>query len=1197
MVCLQETKLGDKSFNPGMGYSFYKSLPPTSDYAKGGTAIIINNTTQHSEVNLNTSLQAVAVRALFDKYITICSLYLPDKFTISQLQNLVSQLPSPFMILGDFNSHNPLWGGTILDQEGKIIENFIDNNPVSLLNDGSFTYHNIYTNSKSAIDLSICSSSVFLDFSWWVDDHLNGSDHFPIYLKANENLPSTSSPKWKLKEADWAKYSSDIKLERDFESFGNHIEAYDYLVENILLSAEVNIPKTKGLPRRPTVPWWNNTCSKLRRTTRKFYRQFKNRCSPEAKSLYQRAVAKQRNYFKKIKRESWVHYINGINSQTATREVWKKIRKLRGKYIPTPLPSLKDGNKIITDTAEVANKLGEHFSNISRSKSSLHFNRKDKKFDISVNLNSGKYEAYNIRFSYKELVSALSSTESSAPGEDAVMYEMIKHLPEFAKIFLLKIINKIWDTGVLPKSWKISLIIPIKKPNKDATEATSYRPIALTSCICKVMEKMINTRFVWHLERNNLITPYQFGFRRNRSTLDPLLRLSNQIQQGFANQKQTIGVFFDLEKAYDTAWRQGIIKELCELGIKGNMLRFLRSFLTDRYIKVKVGNKISNHFKQEEGVPQGSILSVALFSVAINKIVNNIHSPVNCSLFVDDLAIYCSSYDAVTACRYLQKAIDDINKWAEENGFKFSPQKTIAVRFTRSRRFEVIPTLKLKGNILPYEDKVKFLGVIFDKGLTWGPHIKMLKENVKKSLNILKVVSSFDWGADRKSLLRLYNSLCKSKIDYACQIYSSASKSNLKELDVVHNLGLRICTGAFRTSPVESIYIDANDVPLELRREELGLRYITRIKSSFQNPSRKVLEACNRSLFQKARSSKPFQIRLDEEVDEVALKRQKIAGISYQDFPPWLLPDFNVCSKLLVKNNLSAEECKAKFLLHDHVNHANQVKVFTDGSKSDGGVGCAVYIENTIHQTKLPPMASIFTAELTAITEALGIISEREEKEFVIYTDSYSSILAIQKFNSFHPLVRKAQEWLFKLHSKFKIHFCWIPSHVGIRRNEVVDAAAKDASYDPDLSVNPSKIPHLDMKKPIRDYILKKWQERWTSPLLKNNKKYLKIRPSVAFWSSSYQNNRRNEKILTRLRIGHSRVTHSFLFEDSSPPECEHCMAPLTIEHILVDCILHEDKRRFYQLHGKSIKVILGDDVDIENLMSFLKDTEFYLKL
>ena len=149
----------------------------------------------------------------------------------------------------------------------------------------------------------------------------------------------------------------------------------------------------------------------------------------------------------------------------------------------------------------------------------------------------------------------------------------------------------------------------------------------------------------------------------------------------------------------------------------------------------------------------------------------------------------------------------------------------------------------------------------------------------------------------------------------------------------------------------------------------------------------------------------------------------------------------------------------------------------------------------------------------------------------------------------------------------------------------------------PDLSISLSRIPHSDMKKPIRDYILKKWQERWTSPLLKNNKKYLKIRPSVAFWSSSYQCNRRNEKILTRLRIGHSRVTHSFLFDGSGPPECEHCNVPLTVEHILVFCKLYEDERRVYELHGKGIGTILGDDVDIENLINFLKDIELYFKL
>ena len=580
IVCLQETKLGDRDFNPGLNYSFYKSATPVSLHAKGGTAIIVSKATQHSVVNIHTPLQAVAVRILLDKYITICSLYLPDNFSLSELQNLITQLPSPFLLLGDFNAHNPMWGGEILDSKGKIVEDLIDSNPISVLNDGTFTYHNIYTNSKSAIDLSICSSSIFLDFTWWVDDHLNGSDHFPVHLKANNNSSSSATPKWKLEEADWVGYARDIKLERKFESFANHIEAYEYLVDEMLNSGNAHIPKTKATPRRPTVPWWNKTCSKLRRTTRKFYRQYRNSSSPETRSLYQRAVATQRNYYKKAKRESWICYINGISSQTTTREVWKKIRKLRGKYVPSPLPSLKVGNKIVTDSEEVANKLGEHFCNISKSKRCQLFNKKGKNFNITLNMNSGKYDSYNIRFSYKELINALSSTESSAPGEDTIVYDMIKHLPEYGKVFLLKIINKIWDTGILPKSWKISLIIPVKKPNKDATDASSYRPIALTSCLCKLMEKMINVRLVWYLEKNNLISPFQFGFRKNRSTLDPLLRLSNQIQQGFASQKQTVGVFFDLEKAYDTTWRQGILNELCELGFKGNMLRFLKNFFS-----------------------------------------------------------------------------------------------------------------------------------------------------------------------------------------------------------------------------------------------------------------------------------------------------------------------------------------------------------------------------------------------------------------------------------------------------------------------------------------------------------------------------------------------------------------------------------------------------------------------------------------
>ena len=266
----------------------------------------------------------------------------------------------------------------------------------------------------------------------------------------------------------------------------------------------------------------------------------------------------------------------------APRVVWSKIKKLSGKFVPSPLPSLKVNDVVITDPGEVAEKLGDHFASVSHpSQSSSEFQDiRDK--PVFLDFGSNNDEPYNAPFTLRELTEALSSTEKTAPGEDDIIYEMLKHLSDHAKKFLLKIINKIWETGILPKSWKISIIIPVKKPGKDPNQATSYRPIALTSCVCKAVEK-INTRLVWYLETNKCITDYQYGFRKNHSTLDPLLRLSNHIQQGFANRKQTIGVFFDLEKAYDRTCRKVILQQFFKMGVRGNMLNFLMEFLTDRF--------------------------------------------------------------------------------------------------------------------------------------------------------------------------------------------------------------------------------------------------------------------------------------------------------------------------------------------------------------------------------------------------------------------------------------------------------------------------------------------------------------------------------------------------------------------------------------------------------------------------------------
>ena len=145
VICLQETKLGNSPYNPGLNYNIYTMNPIDGDRAHGGVAIIINKMVQHRSIPLNTVLQAVAVRACFEREITICSLYLPPRseISINDIQSLARQLPPPFVLLGDFNSHNPLWGGNTLDVEGRIIDDFIQNNDLSLFNNGAMTFHDI----------------------------------------------------------------------------------------------------------------------------------------------------------------------------------------------------------------------------------------------------------------------------------------------------------------------------------------------------------------------------------------------------------------------------------------------------------------------------------------------------------------------------------------------------------------------------------------------------------------------------------------------------------------------------------------------------------------------------------------------------------------------------------------------------------------------------------------------------------------------------------------------------------------------------------------------------------------------------------------------------------------------------------------------------------------------------------------------
>ena len=177
------------------------------------------------------------------------------------------------------------------------------------------------------------------------------------------------------------------------------------------------------------------------------------------------------------------------------------------------------------------------------------------------------------------------------------------------------------------------------------------------------------------------------------SCVDILIRLESSICEAFISKKHHVSVFFDLEKAYDTAWRYGILKTLHEYEFRGELALFIQAFLKNRRFKVKVGNTLSSVHNQEEGVPQGSVLSVTLFSLSINGIASVIPKDILFTLFVDDLSLSFAATRMSVAERKMQLAINRIVEWAERRGFKFSVSKTVAVHFCRIKGVHPDPDL------------------------------------------------------------------------------------------------------------------------------------------------------------------------------------------------------------------------------------------------------------------------------------------------------------------------------------------------------------------------------------------------------------------------------------------------------------------------------------------------------------------------
>ena len=1208
VVAVQEIKLKiDTNFNTHISnYSYIDQRLETDGNAAGGVGLYIHKDVVYHRIKLNTQFQAIAIHAFLHKRITICNIYInpQQNFTKGDLEQLVAQLPKPYILTGDFNSHNTVWHDhwTQPDDNGRTVENFILDNDLNVLDEDEHTYEQFRPDGtlyRSHIDLTLITPDLQPDLDWTTLDDNGNSDHLPIQITINKSYDFDTFTRWNLKKADWDKYRQLAIFDKPIQDFSTIQELADYIVETINYAGDQAIGKIKIENGKIPKPWWNSACKQATKNKKKAYRKFKRTPNTENHIAYKKANAIAVRTIRQSKRESWETFLASINSYTSAKDLWGKINAMKGKNKNKSVSSIKTtDSKIVDQKGEIATELAKHFQNISNGQNSSeafkNFRENNQNY---LDFNTNTTKVYNLGIKITELKNILKKSKDTSPGMDGIPYIMIRQLPEDSLKYILDFYNRIFLKHEFPEKWKAAVIIPILKPGKDSTKCSSYRPIALISCLSKILEKILNKRLMWYLEKNKLIDKSQCGFRQGRSTTDHTTRLTSDIQEALVNNEYHISIFLDLEKAYDTVWKQVILNQLLKFDIKGHLAFYIKNFLEHRSIKVKVGNYFSENFLLDLGVPQGSSISVTLFLIAVNTILDFIPGNIQKSLFVDDcrISLRAKFLDQKTKDR-LQSILNNLEKWASQTGFKFAEGKSELLICTRKIP-KTTPNLGLflDNKKLKIVTEKKFLGVWFDWRMTWKTHINNVRSDCMRALKLLKTIAFSKNKTDTKMLLRIYKTMILPKLEYGCLAYGTASVNNLKILDPIHHQALRICLGAFHTTPIKSLYVETNLHSLSYRRKILGIKYYARtLTIPKQNTICNLYDTRRDELFRDSKRFETVAIKIRLDMKELDIHFPPILEQHLSVIPPWIIPVTKTCFDMekFPKNEIPSAEIVSEFLKHKH---NSDIDIYTDGSKTELGVGSGLAVYRTPNsRPKLAckpqsSKATILSAELKAISYSLDSIYNLRKTNCTIYSDSKGSLQSIQQYDPKNPLVQEIQRklTLASTHSN-KVIFCWIPAHTGIPGNEKADEQAKLAS-----ATTPSTLSSV-LAKDLYAHIHiqgKKWlQHQWDS---EDQNKLHFVDGKIGEKNYHCFLTRREEIKYNRIRLGHTRLTNKHLAAGEGPPICIMCNRPITTRHIFSKCPLYTEARNKF-FPGKNFKSILSrksneNSIQVTNFLKYTK--------
>ena len=410
----------------------------------------------------------------------------------------------------------------------------------------------------------------------------------------------------------------------------------------------------------------------------------------------------------------------------------------------------------------------------------------------------------NITTSPAEVESLLKQLDTNkSPGHDGIPTRLLKEAAAELAPSLATLYNLSFQTGDIPQDWKDATVSPIYKKGAK-TSPTNYRPISLLSITSKIQEKIVYSRLYQHILPH--LPTHQSGFRQHDGTELQLARLVHQISAARDSGQSVLACFFDLSKAFDRVWHEGLLAKLLHYGVSERVLAWLKTYLTGRRQRVQVQDCTSSWLTIPAGVPQGSVLGPLLFLIYTIDLPHACTSTnTTCSQFADDTALITSTPSIQASEQQLQEAVSSAGRWLQDWHRLVNVEKTVTMLFHHENRPpEPLPTIYLQDHLLNVARKHRHLGIVFQHDLRWAEHINTI---LNKSLTSLKNLLRLRNSLNSSALSYLYRTYIRPKLEYACIALSSLPINTLDRLERFQRKAARICLRLPLYTPVNHSHL------------------------------------------------------------------------------------------------------------------------------------------------------------------------------------------------------------------------------------------------------------------------------------------------------------------------------------------------------------------------------------------------------